>query len=99
MNKEQELITSLQTRIKELEAEREEFTRGGIKILFSGKANAQQVARNVKPRTLKEVSELSISNEEEKNQNIVIEGDNLMSMITLYQYHGKVDLIITDPPY
>ena len=20
-------------------------------------------------------------------------------MVTLYQYHGKVDLIITDPPY
>ncbi|CAG8605297.1 9129_t:CDS:2 [Ambispora gerdemannii] len=62
-------------------SEREEFTAGGIKILFSGKANAQQVARRVKPRTLKEIAELSIA------------------MVTLYQYHGKVDLIITDPPY
>ncbi|KLL04743.1 MAG: DNA methyltransferase [Mycoplasmataceae bacterium RV_VA103A] len=99
MNKEQELIASLQQRIKELENEREEFTAGGIKILFSGKANAQQVARKVKPRTLKEVSELSIGSEEEKNKNLVIEGDNLWAMVTLYQYHGKVDLIITDPPY
>lgn len=99
MNKEQELIYSLQERIKELEAEREEFTRGGIKILFSGKANAQQVARRVKPRTLKEITELSIGGEEEKSKNLIIEGDNLWAMVTLYQYHGKVDLILTDPPY
>jgi adenine-specific DNA-methyltransferase len=95
----QELIQSLQKRIKELENEREEFTQGGIKILFSGKANAQQVVRRVKPRTLKEISELSIGSEEEKNKNLVIEGDNLWAMVTLYQYHGKVDLILTDPPY
>ncbi len=99
MNKEQELISSLQERIKELENEREEFTAGGIKILFSGKANAQQVIRKVKPRTLKEIPELSIGSEEEKSKNLVIEGDNLWTMVTLYQYHGKVDLIITDPPY
>lgn len=99
MNKEQELISSLRERVEELENEREEFTQGGIKILFSGKANAQQVVRKVKPRTLKEISELSIGGEEEKTKNLVIEGDNLMSMVTLYQYHGKIDLIITDPPY
>ncbi|CAG8524956.1 10897_t:CDS:2 [Ambispora leptoticha] len=84
VSKEQELIASLQERVRELENEREEFTRGGIKILFSGKANAQQVARKVKPRTLKEVPELSIGSEEEKSKNL---------------YHGKVDLILTDPPY
>jgi len=99
VNKEQELISSLRERVEELENEREEFTQGGIKILFSGKANAQQVVRKVKPRTLKEISELSIGGEEEKTKNLVIEGDNLMSMVTLYQYHGKIDLIITDPPY
>ncbi|MEG7979126.1 MAG: site-specific DNA-methyltransferase [Mollicutes bacterium UO1] len=42
--------------------------------------------------------ELSIdANKESKN--LVIEGDNLMSIATLYQYYGKVDLILTDPPY
>ena len=29
----------------------------------------------------------------------MIEGDNLKAMATLYQYHGKIDLIIADPPY
>ncbi|CAI2184381.1 810_t:CDS:2 [Funneliformis geosporum] len=82
MNK--ELIDSLQTRIKELENEREEYTQGGIKILFSGKANAQQIVRRVKPRTLREIPELSLGSEEQKSKNL---------------YHGKIDLIITDPPY
>jgi len=95
----QELIVSLQARIKELETEKEEYTQGGIKILFSGKANAQRIARKVKPRTLREIKSLSIGSEEQKSRNLVIEGDNLLAMTTLYQYHGKIDLILTDPPY
>ena len=31
--------------------------------------------------------------------NLLIEGDNLQSMVTLYKERGRVDLIITDPPY
>ena len=39
----QELIQSLQSRIQELEAKLEDYAHGaGIKILFSGKANAQR---------------------------------------------------------
>jgi len=57
------------------------------------------MVRKVRPRVLKEVIELGLGSEEEKNKNIVIEGDNLKVMTTLYQYHGKVDLILTDPPY
>ncbi|CAG8531991.1 5529_t:CDS:1 [Cetraspora pellucida] len=94
-----QLIQSLQNKIQELEAKLEDYSKGGIKILFSGKANAQRIARKVKPRTLKEISELSLGNEEEKSKNLVIEGDNLLAMATLYQYHGKIDLIIADPPY
>jgi adenine-specific DNA-methyltransferase len=30
---------------------------------------------------------------------LVIEGDNLQAMVTLYKERGKVDLILTDPPY
>src|SRR3954469_21668410 len=91
-------IQSLQTKIRELEQQLEEYTQGGIKILFSGKANAQRIARQVKPRTLREIKSLSI-NYEENSHNLVIEGDNLKTMATLYQYHGKIDLIIADPPY
>src|SRR6266487_3360488 len=92
-------IQSLQNKIQELEAKLEDHSQGGIKILFSGKANAQRIARKVKPRTLKEIPELSLGNEEQKSKNLVIEGDNLLAMATLYQYHGKIDLIIADPPY
>src|SRR5437764_7626508 len=92
-------IQSLQSKIRELEQKLDEYTQSGIKILFSGKANAQRIARKVKPRTLREIPELSIGNEEQKSKNLVIEGDNLLAMATLYQYHGKIDLIIADPPY
>ncbi|MEG7978540.1 MAG: hypothetical protein NY202_01090 [Mollicutes bacterium UO1] len=74
----QELIQSLQKRIKELESRLEDIvTNGGIKIIFSGKADAQRVIRKVKPRVLREMPELSIGDEEEKSKNLVIEGDNL----------------------
>ena len=57
-------IQSLQTKIRELEQKLDEYTQSGIKILFSGKANAQRIARKVKPRTLKELPELSLGSEE-----------------------------------
>ena len=38
------LIQSLQTKIRELEAKLEEYSQGGIKILFSGKAKAQRIS-------------------------------------------------------
>ncbi|CAG8460980.1 16957_t:CDS:2 [Gigaspora margarita] len=95
----QEIINSLQSKIRELETKLEDFSQGGIKILFSGKANAQRIARKVKPRTLREIKSLSLGSEEQKSKNLVIEGDNLLAMATLYQYHGKIDLIIADPPY
>ena len=30
---------------------------------------------------------------------MLIEGENLQAMVTLYKYRGEVDLIVTDPPY
>jgi hypothetical protein len=47
-----QLIHSLQAKIHELKAKLEDYSQGGIKILFSGKANAQRIAHKVKPRTL-----------------------------------------------
>ena len=35
----------------------------------------------------------------EQARNLVIEGDNLQAMATLYRERGQVDLILTDPPY
>jgi 16S rRNA G966 N2-methylase RsmD len=95
----QEQLKVIKNENKFLKNQLEEISQGGIKILFSGKANSQRIARKVKPRTLREIKSLSIGSEEQKSKNLVIEGDNLLAMATLYQYHGKIDLIIADPPY
>jgi adenine-specific DNA-methyltransferase len=45
------------------------------------------------------VKSRSYGSVDEVGQNLLIEGDNLQSMVTLYKYRGQVDLILTDPPY
>ena len=96
-------MTKLNNKLEPSQKSETEFKditeNGGIEIRFIGKANALQIVRKVKPWTLKEITELSIGSEKEKSKNLVIEGDNLKAMSSLYQYHGKVDLILTDPPY
>ncbi len=37
--------------------------------------------------------------EESRARNLLVEGDNLQAMATLYSDRGQVDLILTDPPY
>ena len=72
---------------------------GGIKITFSGKDNARRLARAVRPRVSRSLDKYSVGTAEEKAQNLVIEGDNLQAMATLYKERGHIDLILTDPPY
>ncbi|HCJ7788423.1 TPA: hypothetical protein NV465_003262 [Escherichia coli] len=43
--------------------------------------------------------DLSIGSAEEQARNMIIEGENLQAMVTLYKERGQVDLILTDPPY
>ena len=45
------------------------------------------------------IAKYSVGSPEEQAQNLVIEGDNLQGMVTLYGYRGQVDLLLTDPPY
>ena len=54
-------LLHLKSENQKLKSQLEEYTQGGIKILFSGKANAQRIARQVKPRTLREIKSLSIN--------------------------------------
>lgn len=77
----------------------EEKQEAGVKIAFSGKANARRLARLVRPRILKSVKPLAAGDPEAQSRNLVIEGDNLQAMVTLYRERGHVDLILTDPPY
>lgn len=71
----------------------------GIWIKFSGKGVARRLARKVQPRTSRRLAKYSCGSEEEQARNLVIEGENLQAMVTLYGERNQVDLILADPPY
>lgn len=83
----------------DLTSDLEERREGGIHIDFSGKDTARKLARKVRPRVARTVKKYSCGSEEEQSRNLVIEGDNLQAMATLFRERGQVDLILTDPPY
>lgn len=72
---------------------------GGIRIDFSGKSNARKLPRQVRPRICRTIKKYSVGNERDQARNLVLEGDNLQAMATLFRERGQVDLILTDPPY
>ena len=72
---------------------------GGIRIDFSGKGNARRLARRVRPRVARTIKKYSAGTESDQARNLLIEGDNLQAMATLFRERGQVDLILTDPPY
>lgn len=71
----------------------------GIRIDFSGKTNARKLARRVRPRVARTIKKYSVGSEADQARNLIMEGDNLQAMATLYRERGHVDLILTDPPY
>ncbi len=77
----------------------EAHQEAGIRISFTGKANARSLARRVRPRVQREMKKHGAGNEEDRARNLVIEGDNLQGMATLYRDRGQVDLVLADPPY
>lgn len=52
----------------------------------------------VQPRRQKIEEKLCHGSEAER-VNLILEGENLQGMVSLYKYRGQVDLILTDPPY
>ncbi|WP_270260719.1 DNA methyltransferase [Kocuria marina] len=76
-----------------------EKAEGGVKIQFSGKTNARKLARKVRPRVQRSFPDYSVGSHDQQARNLVIEGDNLQAMTTLYRERGQVDLIVADPPY
>lgn len=72
---------------------------GGIVVNFHGKRTAQEIDKKVRPRQTRVIPELCIGKPEEQARNMIIEGENLQAMVTLYKERGQVDLIVTDPPY
>lgn len=74
-------------------------TESGIRIDFAGKTSSRRLARLVRPRVTRNLPKLGQGQPSDRSRNIVIEGDNLQSMVTLYKERGHIDLILTDPPY
>jgi adenine-specific DNA-methyltransferase len=72
---------------------------GGVTLNFYGKRSAMEIAKKVRPRVTRRVNDLHVGTPEEQSRNLLIEGENLQAMATLYKFRGQVDLIVTDPPY
>ncbi len=76
-----------------------EKTGAGVNLSFPGKVLARQIGRRVRPRNQRTVKSLSAGDESGRARNLVIEGDNLQALASLYRERGQIDLILTDPPY
>src|SRR4030095_12699416 len=75
------------------------MVNGGVSLSFHGKRTAMEIAKKVRPRVTRRIKELHVGTPEEQAKNVLIEGENLQGMVTLYKYWGEIDLIIADPPY
>ena len=71
----------------------------GVTLSFHGKRTAREIMRRVRPRQTRTVTRLCVGSPEDQARNLLIEGENLQSMATLYKYRDQIDLIVADPPY
>lgn len=71
----------------------------GITLSYSGRREPWQITKLVKPKVTKIIKAASIGSDDEQAKNMIVEGENLSAMTTLYKYRGQVDLVVTDPPY
>ncbi|EON33762.1 DNA methylase N-4/N-6 domain protein [Gordonia terrae C-6] len=76
-----------------------EKTGAGVNLSFPGKANILSVGRRVRPRVQRTRPTYSVGDEKYRDENLILEGDNLQGMASLYREHGRIDLIVADPPY
>lgn len=71
----------------------------GIRLDYPGKLSVRSILGKLRPRVQRRLPQFCCGNEEEQANNLVIEGDNLQVMASLYRYRGQVDFILADPPY
>lgn len=83
----------------ELERLAKSMMTSGVALSFHGRRSAMQIAKRVRPRQTRREPRLNVGTPEDQARNMLIEGENLQAMVTLYKYRGQVDLIVTDPPY
>lgn len=79
--------------------DRDAEAANGIRLAYDGQRPPWHIVRNVKPRRQCIVADLCIGREDDQAKNLIIEGENLQAMVSLYKYRGQVDLLLADPPY
>jgi adenine-specific DNA-methyltransferase len=79
--------------------ERDTREAAGLRLNYEGQTPPWQIIRRVKPRRQRIEKKLSFGAEEDQSNNLIIEGENLQAMVSLYKYRGQVDLVLADPPY
>jgi adenine-specific DNA-methyltransferase len=60
----------------------------GVALTFHGKRSALEISRRVRPRVMRREPKLHVGAPDEQSRNLVIEGENLQTMVTLYKYRG-----------
>lgn len=85
--------------LEQHDAERAEAGKDGIIMSYTGRTAPWQIIRQVKPKLTKINQRISEGDAQSQGQNIIMDGENLSAMVTLYKYRGQIDLILTDPPY
>jgi len=78
---------------------RDDAEVGGVRLTYEGQTPPWRMVRRVRPRRQKIEHDLSVGDEAEQDCNLIVEGENLQAMVSLYKYRGQVDLVLTDPPY
>ena len=61
-----------------------EKTGAGVNLSFPGKVLARQLGRKVRPRNQRTVKSLSAGDEHGRSRNLLVEGDNLQALASLY---------------
>lgn len=85
--------------LQEQEAATRDAGKDGIVMNYTGRTAPWQIIRMVKPKLSKIVKKFSVGDEAHQSLNEIWDGENLSTMVTLYKHRGRVDLILTDPPY
>lgn len=79
--------------------ERDGVDIGGIRLTYPGQTPPWQIIRQLKPRAQRIEKKFCVGSETQQSENILLEGENLQALVSLYKYRGQVDLVLTDPPY
>lgn len=85
--------------LQEQEQANRDAGKDGIRMNYAGRTAPWHITRQVKPKLHKIVKKFSVGDEAHQAVNEIWDGENLSTMVTLYKHRGRVDLILTDPPY